>query len=175
MHYTTKRITRRGPRWLKGGLLAKVVFIPLIVVMLLLSGCDDDDDDFEGVDVPELENKTFDFVDARAFRLNNQPATLEIGLFGDGALADDEASFTLTSNGSVAEGTLDLDEGDNPFGKDFSRCDFDIEESTFDIDELRVGDSAETDCTVSQDDRELQLTNRDTGEVSTGELLQELQ
>jgi hypothetical protein len=142
--------------------------MPLVVVLLLLVGCSDDD--FEGADVAELENRTFLFTDARAFRLNNLPALLTIGFFGDGALSDDEAQFRLDSNGIVAEGILDLDEGDNPIGSDFSTCDFEIRASAFTIDGLLVGDTVKTGCVVTEDDQELQLTNEDTNEVSTGQL-----
>jgi hypothetical protein len=123
-------------------------------------------------DVLELEGKTFVFTDARAFGLNNLPATLTIGMFGDGALSDDESTFRLDSNGVVAEGIIDLDEGDNPLGSDFSRCDFDIIFSNFTVAGLLIGDSVETDCLVTEDDQELQLSNRDTGEISTGQLQQ---
>lgn len=162
------RIHTLRPGWRPGSSLATVVIMPLIVLLLLLAGCSDDD--FEGADVAELENRIFDFTDARAFGLNNLPAVLTIRLFGDGALSDDEAPFTLDSNGTVAEGVLDLDEGDNPFGRDFSRCDFEITTSAFDVDGLRAGDTVKTDCVVTEDDQELQLTNRDTSEVSTGQL-----
>jgi hypothetical protein len=161
-------IIRQG--WFNGRKLAKAVLMPLVVGMLLLAGCSDDD--FEGADVAEIEGRTFLFTDARAFGLNNLPGLLTIGLFGDGPLSDDEASFRLDSNGIVAEGILDLDEGDNPFGSDFSRCDFEISFSTFTLDGLLVGDEVETDCVVTEDDQELQLTNRDTNEVSTGQLQQ---
>jgi hypothetical protein len=157
-----------GQSWLNGNMFAKAIIISLIVGLLLLAGCSDDD--FEGADVAELENRTFVFTDARAFGLNLQPAILTIGMFGDGALSDDEAPFTLDSNGIVAQGILDLDEGDNPFGSDFSRCDFEIAESAFNVAGLFAGNTVETDCFVTEDDLVLQLTNRSTSQVSTGQL-----
>jgi hypothetical protein len=169
-NYTTSRNHIIGQDRLNSRLLTDVFLIPRVVGMLLMVGCSDDD--FEGADVLELENRTFVFTDARAFGLPNLPATLTIGMFGDGALSDDEASFRLDSNGIVAEGIIDLDEGDNPFGSDFSRCDFDIATSTFTTDGLLPGDGIETDCVVTENDQELQLTNRDTNEVSTGQLQQ---
>jgi hypothetical protein len=169
-NYTTSRNHIIGQDRLNGRLLTNVFLIPLVVGMLFMVGCSDDD--FEGADVLELENKTFVFTDARAFGLSNLPATLTIGMFGDGALSDDEASFRLDSNGVVAEGIIDLDEGDNPFGSDFSRCDFDIATSAFTAAGLLPGDGIETDCVVTENDQELQLTNRDTSEVSTGQLQQ---
>jgi hypothetical protein len=166
-NYTTSCNNIIGQGWLHGRLLAKVVLMPLVVGLLLMVGCSDDN--FEGADVLELESRTFLFTDARAFGLNNLPALLTIGTFGDGPLSDDEASFRLESNGIVAEGILDLDEGDNPFGSDFSRCDFEITFSNFTVDGLLVGDTVKTDCVVTEDDQELQLENRDTDEVSTGQ------
>jgi len=157
-----------GQGWLNSHKLVKALLIPLVVVILLLVGCSDDD--FEGADVAELEGRTFLFTDARAFGLNNLPGLLTVGLFGDGPLSDDETTFRLDSNGIVAEGILDLDEGDNPLGSDFSRCDFEVTSSAFTIDGLLVGDTVETDCVVTEDDQELQLTNRGTSEVSTGQL-----
>jgi hypothetical protein len=165
---TRKRIRTLGQGQLKGSLLAHVAVIVLMVGVLLLAGCSNGS--FEGVDVPELENRTFDFVDARAFGLTNLPATLVIGMFGESDLSNDEAPFTLTSNGTVATGILDLDEGDNPFGQDFSRCKFEIQVSAFTVAGLLVGDEVETDCEVTEDNLELKLENRDTGAVSTGTL-----
>jgi len=167
--HTTNRINVLGQNILTGGVAAKAAFVALILGMLLLAGCSDDDN-FEGVDVLEIENKSFSFTDARAFGLPAQAAILDIGAFGDGALSDDEAPFTLTSGGLVASGILDLNEGDNPFGSDFSQCDFAIDLSGFGG-ELGVGEAIDTDCEVSTDDSELTLTNRDTDEVSTGTLV----
>jgi hypothetical protein len=169
-NYKISRADIIGQGWLNSRKLVKAFLMPLVVVMLLLSGCSDDD--FEGADVAELEGRTFLFTDARAFGLSNLPGLLTIGFFGDGPLSDDEATFRLDSNGIVAEGILDLDEGDNPIGSDFSRCDFEVTFSTFTIDGLLVGDEVETDCEVTEDDQELQLTNRNTSEVSTGQLQQ---
>ena len=162
------RIHTRGQSWINGNMFAKAIMISLIVGLSLLAGCSDDD--FEGADVAELENRTFVFTDARAFGLNLQPATLTIGMFGDGTLSDDEAPFTLDSSGTVAQGILDLDEGDNPIGSDFSRCDFEIATSTFTVAGLLPGDNVETDCEVTEDDLELRLENRNTSEVSIGQL-----
>jgi len=168
-NHTTSRNNITGQDRFKSRLLTNVFLIPLVVGMLFMVSCSDDD--FEGADVLELENRTFVFTDARAFSssLSNLPATLTIGTFGDGALSDDEAPFSLDSNGVVAEGIIDLDEGDNPLGSDFSRCDFDITVSNFTAAGLLVGDGIETDCVVTENDLELQLTNRDTSEVSTGQ------
>jgi hypothetical protein len=168
--YTTNHINVLRQRVFKDRSVAKMAFVVMIAGMLLLTGCSDDDS-FEGVDVLELENKSFTFADARVFGLPAQAATLDIGAFGDGALSDDEAPFTLTSNGVVASGILDLDEGDNPLGSDFSRCDFAIDISGF-PGALGPGEAVDTDCEVSENDLELQLTNRDTDEVSTGLLVQ---
>lgn len=155
-----------GQSCLNGHMFAKVVMISLIAGLLLLAGCSDDD--FEGADVAELENRTFDFTDARAFGLANLPAVLTIGMFGDGALSDDEAPFILDSNGTVAQGILDLDEGDNPIGGDFSRCNFEIVESAFTIEPLLMGNTVEMDCEVTEDDQQLRLDN--DGQFSTGQL-----
>jgi hypothetical protein len=168
---STQMMNRIYTLWkscLNGNMFAKAVMISLLVGLSLLAGCSDDD--FEGADVVELENRTFLFADARAFGLSLQPALLTIGMFGDGALSDDETPFTLDSNGTVAQGILDLDEGDNPFGSDFSRCDFEISTSAFTVAGLLPGDNVETDCVVTEDDLELQLENRNTSEVSTGQL-----
>jgi hypothetical protein len=171
-NYTTSRNHIIGQDRLNSRLLTNVFLIPLVVGMLFMVSCSDDD--FEGADVLELENRTFVFTDARAFSssLNSLPATLTIGTFGDGALSDDESTFVLESNGVVAEGIIDLDEGDNPVGRDFSRCDFDITVSNFTAAGLLVGDGIETDCVVTEDDQSLRLTDRDTGQVSTGQLQQ---
>jgi hypothetical protein len=157
-----------GKSWINGNMFAKAIIISLIVGLSLLAGCSDDD--FEGADVVELENRTFFFADARAFGLSLQPATLTIAMFGDGTLSDDEAPFTLDSNGVVAQGILDLDEGDNPVGGDFSRCDFEIATSAFTVPGLLPGANVETECFVTENGLELQLENRNTGEVSTGQL-----
>jgi len=165
---TRNRISTLGRGRLNGSLFAQVAVIALTIGMLLLAGCSNGD--FEGVDVPELENRTFVFTDARAFGLPDLPATLAIGMFGNSDLSNDEAPFTLTSNGIVASGTLDLNEGDNPFGQDFSDCDFEIQRSDFTVAGLLPGNEVETDCEVTADNLELKLENRGTGAVSTGTL-----
>ena len=164
----TKEAYTRRRRWMHGGLLANVMIISLVALALLLAGCsDDDDDDFVGVDVGDIENRAFDFADARAFGLNGEAATLDIGVFGANG-QDDEALFILTSGGFEATGVLDLAEGNLPIVRDFSRCDFRVEAS--DIAGLPLGE-VETDCHMSRDNQELQLENRNTNEVSTGDAI----
>lgn len=152
------------------------LLILTLLAAVVLSGCGDDDDTFEGADVFELQNTTWTFTDLRVFNLVNQSGSLFIGTFGSGPLSDDEAPFTLTvtgpTNAGTATGSVDLDEGDNPIGADFSRCDFEVD--TSDVaplppqSGLTSGDVTSTDCVVSDDGTELQLTNRSTNEVSTG-------
>lgn len=139
----------------------------VVVVALLLTSCDDDEN-FEGTDRGDLANKTFAFLDARAFGIF-AAANLEVGFFGADALNDDEAPFTLASGNLSATGSLHLDENDNPLGRDFSRCEFEVDTST--IPEVPANNTVDTDCFVSSDGMELQVTNRDTDEVSTGTLV----
>ena len=164
----TKEAQTRRRRWIPGGLLANVMIISLMAFVLLLAGCSsDDDDDFVGVDREDLENTAFNFADARAFGLEGEIAILEIGVFGANG-QDDEAPFTLTSGGFAATGVLDLAEGNLPIVKDFSRCDFIVQS---DPGGLLADDTVETECHISRDNQELELTNRDTNRVSTGDLL----
>lgn len=153
------------------GLLVAV----LLATFMVLGGCGDDDDTFEGADVFELQNTTWTFVDLRVFSLPNQSGTLTIGTFGSSVLEDDEAPFTLTlnpgqANTGQAMGSVDLDEGDNPVGQDFSTCLFEIDTSSIapPVAGLTNDDTNDTDCIVSDDGTELRLTNRRTNEVSTG-------
>lgn len=157
--------------------LQGLVMLALLATFIILGGCGDDDDTFEGADVSEIQNTTWTFGDLRVFSLPNQSGTLTIGTFGSDVLEDDEAPFTLTlaagqANTGTATGTVDLDEGDNPLGEDFSTCQFEIATSniTPPVAGLTDGDANDTDCIVSADGSELQLTNRRTDEVSTGTL-----
>jgi hypothetical protein len=141
-----------------------------LFVALVLSGCPGDGGDFQGADPPELRNTTWAFSDGRAFRLPNQAVTLFIGNFGEGDLNRDEAPFTLMTN-PTASGTLELEEGDFPF--DSSGCVFAIETSDFDPEtfpRLQPEERIPTNCFVSDDRTEFQLTNEDTEQVSTGTL-----
>ena len=154
---------------MQSGFLANMMIISLVALALLLAGCNsDDDDDFVGVDVEDLENTAFNFADARAFGLDGEAATLDIGAFGTTG-QDDEAPFTLSSGGFDATGFIDLDEGNNPIGRDFSRCNFVVENS--DIAGLLAGNTVETDCHISRDQLELELTNRATDRTSTGDAI----
>ena len=173
-----QRARQRRPRR-----IAPCLLILTLLAAVVLSGCGDDDDTFEGADIFELQNTTWAFSDLRVFNLGLPPnppqaGTLVIGMFGSSQLSDDEAPFTLTvagpTNTGTATGTVDLDEGDNPFGEDFSRCRFQVD--TSDIaplppqSGLTAGDVTPTDCVVTRDGTELQLTNRNTDRVSIGTL-----
>lgn len=157
--------------------LQGILVLLLLATSLLLVGCGDDDD-FEGADVFELQNTTWSFSDLRAFNLENISGTLVIEAFGSGALSDDEAPFTLTltpnqTNAGAATGSVDLDEGDNPVGQDFSSCNFEIDTSNITPPEpgLTDGDTNDMDCFVSEDGTQLDLRNVATGGTSTGTLV----
>lgn len=168
-----QRARQRRPRR-----IAPCLLILTLLAAVVLSGCGDDDDTFEGADIFELQNTTWAFTELGVFNLTNQGGTLVIGMFGSSQLSDDEAPFTLTvtgpTNTGTATGTVDLDEGDNPFGADFSRCRFQVDTSTIaplpPQSGLTAGDVTPTDCVVTRDGTELQLTNRNTDQVSTGTL-----
>jgi hypothetical protein len=159
-------------RQLSQGLLVLAFF----AASLVLAGCGDDDDSFEGADVVELQNTSWEFDDLSAFNLESingvpQTGTLTIGAFGGGALSDDEAPFTLTTNGIVVNGSVDLDEGDNPVGQDFSSCNFEVVTSTGmppGVPGLSPGDTNPMECFVSEDNNQLDLENSRTGSQSTG-------
>jgi hypothetical protein len=181
-------------RLLPGRCRARQLFQGLLVLTFLaasmvLAGCGDDDDSFEGADVVELQNTSWEFgplptSDLSAFNLESRTGTLTIGSFGSGVLSDDEANFTLevdettpdAGNAFVVNGSVDLDEGDNPIGQDFSRCTFEVDtvdpitalppEATG----LTPGDTNPMECLVSDDNSRLDLENSRSGRQSTGTL-----
>lgn len=151
--------------------LFSLTLVLVIMSALFLWGCDDDDDDgFEGVDASEIQNQTYLFPDARAFGAPGQGATLTIGQFGTTPSGDtDDAPFTLVLGTSTLTGVLDLEQPTIPIGSSESDCNFGIETSPLTTDGLRVGDTIETVCRLTQGDAtELQITNQATSEVSTG-------
>lgn len=166
------------PGYFRAKLLSQALLVlALIAPVMMLVGCGDDDDTFEGADVFELQNTLWSFADLRAFNLVNQSGVLNIQAFGSSALEDDEAPFILTldpgqANTGEASGSVDLDEGDNPVGQDFSRCLFEVDTSTIAPPALGLtnGDTNNMDCIVSADGSELQLTNLNTNQISTGTL-----
>jgi hypothetical protein len=138
-----------------------------IMGALFLWGCDDDD--FEDVDASEIQNQTYVFTDARAFGLPDQPATLSVGPFGAEGREADDAPFTLISGTATVAGVLDLEKPTIPVGSRVTDCTFGIDVSPFTTDGLRVGDFINTECRLTRgDESELQITNQDTGQVSTG-------
>jgi hypothetical protein len=148
-----------------------MIAIAMTIASLLL-GCDDDDDFEEGIDISDIENRTFNFADGRAFGLPDQQVTLEVGMFGEPGLEDDEASYTLTSGNFMSQGTIELDQSipiieDNPLGEDFAGCNFDNQISDFVVEELRQGETLETNCDISDDQTQLRIEH--DGQVSTGD------
>jgi len=158
---------------------AMMVYVMAVIAMtcaLFVLGCSDDDDDFEsGVDIAEIENKTFNFADGRAFGLPGQQVILEIGTFGSPGLDSDEAPFTLTSGGLVSQGALNLNRGtpviqDNPFlGNDFANCNFENQTSSFTVPGLSQTEVLETNCDMSDDRTQFRIENN--GQVSTGDIV----
>lgn len=150
------------------GFLSRFTVVLILLSALVLWGCDDDDN-FEDVDASEIAGKTYVFTDARAFELPNQPATLSIGLFGTEGRQSDDAPFTLISGTATIAGTLDLNKPTIPIGSNVTDCNFRIDSSPFDMDGLRPGDTISTECRLTRgDETELQITNKDTDQVSTG-------
>ena len=151
----------------QSGLLSHFTVVLVIIGALFFWGCNDDD--FEDVDASEIEGQVYSFTDARAFGLPDQPATLSIGLFGADGRESDEAPFTLVSGTSTVAGVLDLDQPTIPIGSSETDCRFAIDVSPFTVDGLRPGDAINTQCRLTRgDESELQITNQDTGQVSTG-------
>jgi hypothetical protein len=148
-------------------LLSHFTVVLVIIGALVLWGCDDDN--FEDVDASEIGGQTYVFTDARAFGLPDQPATLSIAIFGTEGREADDAPFTLVSGTATVTGNLDLDQPTIPIGSSVTDCMFEIAASPFDLDGLRPGDRIDTECRLTQgDENELQITNQDTGQVSTG-------
>jgi hypothetical protein len=163
-------------RWQGKPIVVYILAVFTMTIALLGLGCSDDDDDFEaGVDIAEIENKTFNFADGRAFGLTGQQVTLEIGTFGSPGLDSDEAPFTLTSGGLVSQGALNLNRGtpvieDNPFlGNDFAQCNFENQTSSFTVPGLRQTEVLETNCDMSDDRTQFRIENN--GQVSTGDFV----
>jgi hypothetical protein len=149
--------------------LFSLTVVLAIICALFLWGCDDDDN-FEDVDASEIQGQTYTFIDARAFGLPNQPATLSIEQFGTTASGDvDDAPFTLVSGTSTVTGILDLNQSTIPIGSRETDCNFGIETSSFAVDGLLPGNTIDTVCLLTQgDETELQITNQATSQVSTG-------
>ncbi len=146
--------------------ICTLIALWVMVVSLTISGCGGGSggSDFSGATISDIENSTFTFSDGRIFGLEGQVVTLTIMDFE----GDNTALFTLETN-PMAEGSITIEEGTvlNLFAS--SNCTFTVTGSDFTEAPLRPGDDPiPTECLISDDGRQLQLMNMNTGQVSTG-------